>query len=63
MTHIGGKKAIGILVLVGGTIVLLVSVYAYPIGLGEPTFGLKQTAGTIAGVIVSIVGLALVLRG
>jgi hypothetical protein len=59
----GGKKAIGIVVLVVGIIVLLVSVFAYPIGLGGPAFGLLQIAGTIVGAIVAIVGLALVLRG
>jgi hypothetical protein len=59
----GGKKAIGIVVLVVGIIVLLVSVFAYPIGLGGPGFGPKQIAGTIVGAIVAIVGLTLVLRG
>jgi hypothetical protein len=59
----GSKKAIGIVVLVVGILVLLVSVFAYPIGLGGPGFGPKQIAGTVVGAIVAIAGLALILRG
>jgi len=59
---VGGKKTIGIVLLVVGIVILLVSLLAYPLGLGGPAFGPKQISGTIAGAIVTVVGLVLTLK-
>ena len=59
----GSKKTIGVILLVGGILVLLLSVFAYPLGLGEAAFGPRQITGTVAGAIVTIVGLFLTLKG
>ena len=56
------KKIAGIILLVVGIVILAISVFAYPLGLGGPAFGPKQIAGTVVGAIVIIVGLALTLR-
>jgi HD-like signal output (HDOD) protein len=58
-----GLKIAGIVLLVLGLLVLLVSLVADPIGLGaSPRFGYRQIIGTVAGVIAAVVGLILVLR-
>jgi hypothetical protein len=57
----GGKTA-GIVVLVVGIVVLLLSLLAYPIGLGGPAFGPYQIAGTIVGAVLAVIGLVLTLR-
>jgi hypothetical protein len=57
----GGKTA-GIVVLVVGIVVLLLSLLAYPIGIGGPTFGPYQIAGTIVGAVLAVIGLVLTLR-
>lgn len=57
------KKIIGTIVLVVGIAVLIVFATADRIGIGQnPHFGNVQIAGTIAGVVVAIVGLVLLLR-
>ncbi len=54
------KKKTGIILLVVGIIILVLSLGADSVGLGEGTrFGYKQVAGTIAGAIVLVVGLVL----
>ena len=58
----GSKKTAGIVLLVIGIVVLLLSLLAYPIGIGGPAFGLYQIAGTIVGAIVTVVGLVLTLK-
>jgi hypothetical protein len=59
----GGKKTVGIVVLVVGIVVLLLSLVADPIGIGvNPIFGRNQIIGTIAGAIVTVVGLVLTLK-
>jgi len=58
----GGKKTAGIVLLVVGIVVLLLSLLAYPLGIGGPKFGPYQIAGTVAGAIVAVVGLVLTLR-
>ena len=58
----GGKKTAGIVLLVVGIVVLLLSLLAYPLGIGGPTFGPYQIAGTVAGAIVTVVGLVLTLK-
>ena len=58
----GGKKTTGIVLLVVGIVVLLLSLLAYPLGIGGPEFGLYQIAGTVVGAIVAVVGLVLTLK-
>ena len=57
----GGKTA-GIVVLVVGIVVLLLSLLAYPIGIGGPAFGPYQIAGTIVGAVLAVIGLVLTLK-
>ena len=56
------KKIAGIILLVVGIVILAISLFAYPLGLGGPAFGPKQIAGTVVGAIVIVVGLALTLK-
>ena len=57
------KRTIGLALLIGGIIVLIISVAAEAIGLGsDPGFGYQQMAGTAAGAIVAIVGAILMRR-
>ena len=59
----GNKKTIGIVLLVIGIIVLLLSLGADLIGVGRtPVFGINQIIGTIVGIIVIVVGLVLTRR-
>jgi len=59
----GGKKTAGIVSLVVGIAILILSLLADSIGLGRaPSFGSGQIVGTIAGASVTIVGLVLTLR-
>ena len=60
--QMGGKKTTGIVLLVVGIVVLLLSLLAYPIGIGGPTFGPYQIAGTIVGAVLAVIGLVLTLR-
>jgi len=57
----GGKTA-GIVVLVVGIVVLLLSLLAYPIGIGGPAFGPYQIVGTIVGAVLAVIGLVLTLK-
>jgi len=58
-----GKRTIGLVLLIVGIVVLIVSVAPDAIGLGgSPGFGYKQIAGTAVGAIVAIVGMILMLR-
>ncbi len=57
----GNKKTIGIVLLVVGIVLLLLSLAADMIG-GAPGFGTNQIAGTVIGVIVAIVGFVLYSR-
>ncbi|MDH4137492.1 MAG: hypothetical protein OEW09_12380 [Anaerolineae bacterium] len=59
----GSKKTAGIVLLVVGIVVLLLSLVADPIGIGGHLgFGLYQVVGAIVGAIVAIVGLVLTLK-
>ncbi len=59
----GGKKTVGIVVLVVGIVVLLLSLVADPIGIGgHPGFGRYQIVSIIVGAIVTVVGLVLTLK-
>jgi hypothetical protein len=59
----GSKKTAGIVLLVVGIVVLLLSLAADPIGIGShPGFGYSQIVGAIVGAIVAVVGLILILK-
>ena len=51
------KKTIGIILIVLGVILALVSVFADAIGLGGGGFGTKQILGTVIGIVVAVVGI------
>ena len=58
-----GKKMAGIVLLVVGIVVLLLSLVADVLGIGSsPGFGSYQIVGTIVGAIVTVVGLVLTLK-
>ena len=59
----GGKTA-GIILLVVGIAVVIVSLLADALGIGSnpAAFGPQQIAGTVVGAIVAVVGLFLTLR-
>jgi hypothetical protein len=58
----GGKTA-GIILLVVGIAVAIVSLLADALGIGNPAaFGPQQIAGTVVGAIMAVVGLFLTLR-
>jgi len=61
----GGRKTAGIVLLVVGFVVLVLSLFSDTLGLGgsNSVFGPYQIAGTIVGVIVAVVGLVLAIRG
>lgn len=57
------KRTIGLVLLIVGIVVLIISVAADAIGLGGSTgFGYNQMAGTAVGAIVAIVGAILMRR-
>ena len=59
----GNQRTIGVVVLMVGVIVLVVSLLADPVGIGgSPKFGYLQIAGTVVGAIVTVIGLVLTLR-
>lgn len=59
----GGRKIAGIVLLVLGIVILILSLIADLVGIGvSPMFGYRQIIGTVAGVIVAAVGLVLALR-
>ena len=58
-----GNKTANILVLVIGIGLLAASLLADVIGIGDdPGFGNQQMMGTIAGVVLTAIGLFLTLR-
>jgi len=57
----GGKNKIGILYIIVGLIVLVLSVIFDLIG-GSPGFGRYQIIGVVVGVIVTVVGVWLKSR-
>ncbi len=57
------KKTTGIVLLVVGIIVLLISLLADVLGVGTWSgFGYYQIGGAVAGAIVAVVGLVLTLK-
>ncbi len=50
-------------VLIGvGVLLLLISAFAYPLGLGHPGFGWKKTIGVVVGALIIVAGLYLSRR-
>jgi uncharacterized protein YqgC (DUF456 family) len=57
-------RLIGLLLLVGGIVLLLLSLSADMIGLGrDPGFGYQQMGGTLVGAVAAIIGGLLYRRG
>jgi hypothetical protein len=57
------RKTLGIILLVVGIVLLVLSLTADMIGIGSTAgFGYKQIAGSIVGVVVAIVGYVLMSR-
>ncbi len=55
-----GKKKLGSLLTGIGIVVLLISVFADPLGIGGyPGFGYKQIIGTILGIVIGVIGALL----
>ena len=64
MTNVLGNKTASRILLVVGIGLLLASLLADIIGIGDNVgFGRQQTMGTAAGAIVAAIGLFLVLKG
>ena len=59
-----GNKTVSIILLVVGIAILVVSLAADPLGIGggNTAFGPRQIGGTIAGGVVTVVGLVLRLK-
>ena len=63
ITKVGAKKTLGIILLVVGIVILVLSLTADLIGIGRtPGFRHQQITGTVIGAIVMVVGLILTLR-
>ncbi len=59
----GTKKTVGIVLIVVGIVVLILSAIADAIGIGgNPGFGPIQLIGIIVGIAAAVVGLVLILR-
>jgi hypothetical protein len=57
------KKTIGIVLMVAGVVLLIGSLVADLLGIGNaPGFGLYQVIGSAVGVVVAAAGLVLFLR-
>ncbi len=57
-----GKKKVGIISLVVGTVILVLSLVADLIGIGRPGFGGIQTAGTVVGACVVVAALLMTFK-
>ena len=56
-------KIAGVALLVVGIVVLVLSLAAHPLGIGNPAvFGRNQIIGTVVGAVVAVVGLVLTLK-
>jgi hypothetical protein len=57
-------KTVGIILVVVGIVIALVSVLADSLGIGiQPgTFGMRQWIGIIAGIVAIVVGVVLYMR-
>lgn len=56
----GGKKTIGVVLFGVGAVILILSLVAHPIGIGDsPGFPWKQILGALVGAVLTVVGLLL----
>jgi hypothetical protein len=56
-------KTVGIVALVVGIVLLILSLAANPLGIGNPSvFGRNQIIGTILGAVAIVAGLILTLK-
>jgi hypothetical protein len=63
VTKMGGRKTVGVVLLVAGIVVLLLSLLADVLRVGTwAGFGYYQIGGIIVGAIVAVVGLVLTLK-
>jgi len=59
----GGRKTVGVVLLVAGIVVLLLSLLADVLRVGTwAGFGYYQIGGIIVGAIVAVMGLVLTLK-
>lgn len=58
----GGRNTAGIVSLVVGIVILLLSLIADLVGIGGGGFGPRQIAGTVVGAGVTVVGLVLTIK-
>jgi len=57
------KKQTTVIITIIGVGLLVASLFADAIGIGDdPGFGKQQTMGTVAGAVIMIVGLALMKK-
>ena len=57
------KRRLGFILIGVGIIVLLISIFADPLGIGGyPGFGTKQVMGTLFGIALEIIGFKLYRR-
>ncbi len=57
-----GKKIAGIILVVVGIIITIVSLLADLTGIGHGTFGTKQIIGAVVGVIIAGAGVFLMAK-
>lgn len=52
------NRNLGLVLVVGGLLLALISLGADPVGLGRhPDFGWKQILGTVIGTLIAVAGL------
>ena len=52
------NRTLGLVLVIGGVLLALVSLGADPAGLGRhPDFGWKQILGTVIGTVIAVAGL------
>ena len=58
------RKTMGLVLLVIGIVVLIVSLLADTIGIGgsASVFGFKQILGTVVGAVLAVAGLVVMIR-
>jgi hypothetical protein len=57
------KKTIGVLLIVLGVVLLVISIAADTLGIGTGNgFGWKQLSGTVVGVVLALGGVWLAMR-
>jgi uncharacterized membrane protein len=59
------RRSLGVVVTVVGLLVLVIAVFADPLGIGgaDDTFGWKQIVGVVVGAVVAGAGIVLAFSG